>query len=393
MGGIVLISTDKEPTPPTYGGAIGLWVFEFAKELARRDCEVHIIGVPNTSINYDSMGITFHKLLKGPKLELLEPVFKSKQSIFASFLNVMKIINALLKQGPIDVIQAHYFNTWIAPLILKARLKIQVWHNVPKANFINKFIAKKYNLICGVSKYIVNKIIKHLRITPEKTALLYDFVDTRSIKPDDKLRKVYREKLGLEDVEVVVLYVGRIIPQKGLHCLLVAFAKALNEYKDMKLLIVGPRGHFHVQDTIYFNYLKRLINLLHIREKVHYLGRVSRKHLLGIYNASDIVAIPTLMEEGGLLLANLEAMACGKPVVAYNSGALKEAVIHRRTGVLVEKGNINLFSHFLLQLAEDANYRKKLGYSARKLCEERFDVRKTVDKALELYLQGYGEEM
>jgi len=79
-------------------------------------------------------------------------------------------------------------------------------------------------------------------------------------------------------------------------------------------------------------------------------------------------------------------MACGKPVIAYNSGALREAIIHGKTGMLIEKGDINRFSLSLLQLAEDPAYRNRLGHSARRLCEEKFDVRKIVDEAMKLYL-------
>lgn len=128
-------------------------------------------------------------------------------------------------------------------------------------------------------------------------ALVSDFVDTEFMKPDPRLRKMYREKLGLEDSEFIVLYVGRIIPQKGLHHLLMAFAKT-SRSKEMKLLIIGPRGHFHVQDPTYFNYLEHLITSLDIRERTLYLGRIPRERLPGIYNACDCVAIPTLMKEG-----------------------------------------------------------------------------------------------
>ena len=238
----------------------------------------------------------------------------------------------------------------------------------------------------GYQGYICKKIVEHLRVKPENVALISDFVDTEFMRPDPKLRKMYREKLGLEDSEFVVLYVGRIIPQKGLHHLLTAFAKDIRS-RDMKLLIVGARGHFHVQDLTYFNYLEHLITSLGIRERVLYLGRISREQLPGIYNACDAVAVPTLMEEGGLLLTNLEAMACGKPVIAYNSGALREAIIHGKTGMLIEKGDINRFSLSLLQLAEDPAYRNRLGYSARRLCEEKFDIRKIVDKTMKLYLK------
>lgn len=61
-------------------------------------------------------------------------------------------------------------------------------------------------------------------------------------------------------------------------------------------------------------------------------------------------------------------------------------IIHGKTGILVEKDNINRFSLSLLQLAEDPAYRSRLGYSARRLCEKKFDVRKIVDETMMLYL-------
>ena len=382
---IVLVSTDREPTPPTYGGAIGTWVFEFAKELAKRGHDVVIIGRPNDKVDYQSFGIEFIPLPSIP--EFAKPVNLLLRGNLSIVPNALKLVTVGRLLRDADIVQAHYFTTSIAlPIVCRKALLVQVWHNIPKANAINKVLAQKFDIVCGVSKLIAREIIHRLSVSVSKVRVLYDFVDIDKFRPDTKLRDRSREALGLQDYDFVILYVGRVIPQKGLHHLILALWTLLRKgYRRLKLIIVGPEGHFNYRESNYPTFIRQMIRRLGLEKNVVWLGNVPSEDLPGIYNAADIVVIPTMIEEGGVLLVTLEAMACGKPVIAYKSGAISEAVEHMKTGILVPKGNIKHLSEAVETLMNDRFLRLRLGKSAREVCVNKFGVESVTNVALRIY--------
>ena len=381
---IVLVSTDREPTPPTHGGAIGTWVFEFARELAKRGHDVTIIGKSNTEIDYEQLGIRFVSLPNIPSwIRPLSTTLHGNLSVIPNFSKLLTL-RELFRNA--DVVQAHYFTTSLTiPILCKEALLVQVWHNIPKVNIVNRVLAKKFDIVCGVSKLIARKIVELLGVTTDKVYVLYDFVDTDKFRPDSKLREAYRGKLGLEDCDYAIFYVGRIIPQKGLHYLVLALRTLVRRYRSLKLVIVGPEGHFDRAELAYPNFVRQIIRRFELEKHVIWLGNVHSSELPGIYNAADIVVIPTVMEEGGVLLVTLEAMASAKPVIAYNSGAIPEAVEHMRTGILVPKADVFSLTKAIELLINDKSLRLKLATNARRVCETRFSVRAVVDAALRSY--------
>ena len=381
---IVLVSTDRELTPPRRGGAIGTWVFEFAKELARRGHDVIIIGKSNPEVDYRQLGVVFISLPDIPAwIRSFNIALHGNLSIIF-YLSKLLTLRELFRD--VDIVQTHYFTTSLAiPMLCKDALLVQVWHNIPKASIVNKVLAKRFDLVCGVSKLITRKIVELLGVAIEKTYVLYDFVNTDRFRPDNKLREAYREKLGLEDCECAILYVGRIIPRKGLHYLILALRALARHYRFLKLIIIGPEGHFDKAEPAYPHLIRQMIRKFELEKYVIWLGNVHSSELPGIYNAADLVVIPTVMEEGGVLLITLEAMASAKPVVAFSSGALPEAIEHMKTGILVPKGDVNALSKSIELLVTDKQLRLRLGENARRVCETKFSVRAVVDTALRMY--------
>lgn len=362
---LILVSTDREATPPERGGAIGRWVFDFGLELARRGHEVIIIGRPNNNVDYRRHSIEFVSLSEMPNrvYVTLDKVFHGNLRIIPNSVRLASL-SSLLNNA--DIIQAHYFTTSaILPLLARRPILVQVWHNIPKANLANKVLVQKFNLVAGVSKLIAKKLMEYLRVKPQHVAVLYDFVDTNKFRPDPNLREIYRDRFRLSDSDEAILYVGRIIPEKGLHYLILALAYLAKKFNNLKLLVVGPSGHFDIPNTHYVYYVRELAYRLGLQNRIIWLGNVASKDLPGIYNAADIVVIPTVMEEGGVLLVTLESMASGKPVVAYNSGAISEAIEHMKTGILVPPRDVRELANAIKMLLEDNRLRKLIALNAR----------------------------
>ena len=109
-----------------------------------------------------------------------------------------------------------------------------------------------------------------------------------------------------------VLFVGRLVAQKGIDVLLRAFAVLLREVPEAQLIITGDGG--------LELYLKRLMRYLGLHDNVSFIEWKSGSELVTLYQHAQVVVIPSYFEPFGIVA--LEAMACGRPVIASNVGGL-----------------------------------------------------------------------
>jgi D-inositol-3-phosphate glycosyltransferase len=144
-------------------------------------------------------------------------------------------------------------------------------------------------------------------------------------QPIDKERARRRLNLNGEDV---ILFVGRIVPIKGLDSLLMAMSN-LDGQKPVKLLVVGGDE----QSSTPMENLKRLVRELRISERVTFFGFVDHEELPWFYSAADVCVMPSFHESFGLVA--LESLACGTPVVATNVGAMESVIQSGHTGYVV----------------------------------------------------------
>ena len=146
---------------------------------------------------------------------------------------------------------------------------------------------------------------------------------------NEKIRAECRDEYGLKD-KTAILFVGRICPQKGIDVLLRAYSLLEMQGKKYKLLLVGPlSGEFHNGRPSRWS-----ISMLHQLQKIGgtYLGAVPEEELIRLYNACDILVLPTLeWEMFGMVIP--EAMACGEFVIASNCGGIPEVTQGNKASV------------------------------------------------------------
>ena len=146
-----------------------------------------------------------------------------------------------------------------------------------------------------------------------------------------------------------VAALGRFVPQKGFDILINAFAQANLDGWDLLLAGDGP---------------ERQSLEARAGANVHFLGRASRKEVAALLTGAQIFALPSRLEPLGIV--NLEAMICGKPVIASRVGGVPEVVTDGETGLLVPPENVDALAAALRCLAGDAALRQKLGDAGRR---------------------------
>ena len=152
----------------------------------------------------------------------------------------------------------------------------------------------------------------------------------------------FRRKFAMDN-EKIILFMGRLVYEKGIHHLISAMPKILQGYHDSKLVICGKGGMIDELRSQVYN--------LGISEKVYFAGYLSGKDVQKMYKSADISVFPSTYEPFGIVA--LEAMLSENPVVVSDIGGLNEIVQHRENGMKAYCGNPNSIADAILELLYD----------------------------------------
>jgi len=171
-----------------------------------------------------------------------------------------------------------------------------------------------------------------------------------------------------------VLFAGRLVAQKGVEVLLRAFDAVLRRCPESRLVIAGE-GDLEL-------YLKGVARYLGFPDRVRMIGWQTGAALVELYQGAQAVVVPSLYEPFGIVA--LEAMACGRPVVASRVGGLEEILEDAVEGYLVTRGDHLELARRLAGLILDPQLRERMGAAARRRAEG-FGWEQTAEDTLTLY--------
>jgi glycosyltransferase involved in cell wall biosynthesis len=212
--------------------------------------------------------------------------------------------------------------------------------------------AKNATLIVTVSKYSAKKIVQFYHANKTKIRVVPNGVDPQRFRPTEGGEKIKRS-LGIGNKQCV-LFVGKLIPRKGLLFLIEAAKRIVEERGETAFVVVGNgplKNHL-------ISYLKEV----NLSGNFVFLGDVNEDMLPAVYNCADVFAFPSLQEGQGIAL--LEAQATAKPVVAFNVGGVSEAVLDKKTGLLVKPSSREL-ADAILKLLSNRSLRWTMGRKGR----------------------------
>jgi len=159
-----------------------------------------------------------------------------------------------------------------------------------------------------------------------------------------------------------ILTVGNLLPQKGMEYLIRAISYVKKDFPDVVLRIVGKGSHGR--------YLRALSNSLGFSRNVIFEDFVSKEELVKLYNQATIFCSPSLVEPFGVVM--LEAMACGKPIVATKTVGATEIIRHEEEGFLVQTANPKLMANSILTLLNRPDLVKSMGAKAMETCLKKY---------------------
>ena len=237
--------------------------------------------------------------------------------------------------------------------------------------------AKNATLTVTISKYSSEKIVQFYGVDKAKIRIVPNGVDTRRFKPSESGEKIKRQ-IGV-DSKLCVLFVGRLIPRKGLSFLVEAAEQIVEEHSQTVFLIVG--------DGPLKQHLRSDLEKRNLTGNFVFLGDVNESALPAVYNCADVFVLPSIQEGQGIAL--LEAQATAKPVVAFDVGGVREAVSDKETGLLMKPNSSDL-ADAVMKLLGSFSLREQMGSKGRKFVVDNFSWDVCAQKLLRVYCEAVG---
>lgn len=264
------------------------------------------------------------------------------------------------------------------------KMTLQVSRKLKTVESIMNLVLKQ-PILCLFDTFMVRVADKIICPSPSLAKeLSYYFVDNRKIhvipngidlKRFDRI-KAFDNNLLKEypiEKENFILYMGRLIPLKGVEYLIEAFKSIRKECTNLKLVIAGSGGYEH--------YLKNSARNIKDVLFVGFVGSPSTKKFL--YENSLALVVPSVHET--FPLVPLEAMACSKPIIATDVGGVHLMIRHGKNGFLVRRRYSKDLAKFITILYQNPDLRRKMGKIGRKLVEKEFTVNRMVSETLKVY--------
>ena len=209
------------------------------------------------------------------------------------------------------------------------------------------------------------KVESHIEVVPNGTDL----------RPFQQAKPLSRAEFGYSKDDVLLIYAGRIAPEKNLSFLLQAFAGIVQTIPNVYLLIVGGGQKEHEDEV------KPLVGELHIENRVKFTGMVSKDKLPGYLAMCDVFVTASVTEVHPFSV--IEAMATGLPIVGVHSPGVSDSVTDGVTGLLSTEA-IAAYTAKLTYLCLNKNLQKEFGAQAQKDSEQY-----SIDRTTKIMLGHY----
>lgn len=350
--------------------SLAIHVNKVANCLSRlEEIELHIITIGDKNMQFREDNSNVHMIKKSTYYPLYIPsaVMRLKRKIKEIDPD---IVHAQGTFTPYSTTAALVCKEY--PILLSVRgifiKELKYWRGL---QFIFSTTIEKTN-----EKYVLSKIPNIIVTSPHSKDVIRNITNSNIYVVPNGVDFEKIQKIRAEDIlkHPAILFVGGLGKVKGIDVLLNAVPIIQKEIQNLHVYIAGSGAEE--------GKLKKLVKALNIEENVKFLGFISGEEKYAYYKSADIYVQPSRYETFGVVL--LEAMACGKPVIASRVGGIPFVVEDGKTGLLFESENIEELAEKVILLLRDEELRVKMGEAGRERARE-FTWERSAEMTVEVY--------
>lgn len=370
---------------------------DFAESLTKKGIQVFVVcpHQPNLPFREKQNNISIIRFpywftTPGQKLGGVGGIFPSMRR---SLLSVIQLIPfcicefiitwKIIRKEKINIIHSH----WIIPQGLIGAIIQQIagFPHISSIHGTDIHLVHAYKLAHPLMR-VISKYSNIITTNSSHTyRLLQDLIPNNSINCRIIPMGIYPEEFSSKprfDIkdQKIILFVGRLIPLKGINILIKALKLIHIENSSFQLFIVGEGPE---QKT-----LENLSSDLNITSSVRFLGNLPRNELRIYYQKASVFVLPSILYKNqteGLGVVLLEAMASGVPVIGSNIGGIPDIIEDGENGLLVPPGEPQALANAIIRIIEDPDLADQFREAGLKTVHERFSWEKISDQFIEIY--------
>lgn len=382
MSRVLLLS---EVFPPKTGGS-GRWFWEIYRRLPREQVVVCAGEGPRQSEFDEGHDLN---VVRSP-LALADWGIMGRKGLLG-YWRAAASVRRVLKRRPIDQVHcgkvlaegliAWWFKLWrgIPYLCYVHGEELMVFESSRELRWLARGVLKRASLVVANSQN-TSSLLEHWNVPPDKIRVLHPGADTRRFVPAKRNESI-RATLGWSS-RTVILTAGRLQRRKGQDMLIRSLSAIRRAIPDVLCSIVGDGD-----DREYLNALARSEG---VTDCVEFRGEPADEELTHCYQQCDLFVLANRrvgddIEGFGMVL--VEAQACGKPVIAGDSGGTRETMHLGETGRIVDCTSPSPLAAAVLDLLGDSDRRAAMGQAARAWAVAQFDWETLALQATQIFAE------
>ncbi|MEM2906035.1 MAG: glycosyltransferase family 4 protein [Candidatus Bathyarchaeia archaeon] len=377
--------------PPRIVGGIASHCFGLSRSLAAQGCEVHVVTLdfPGAPMEEQVDGVKVHRV----QVEIGHPNFLVWTLLFNHFMEKrVADLNAVFR---FEVVHCHDWLTvpvGVASKHFLGRPLVATFHSTERGRTQGLSDPDGYAIsgiewwglyeakrLITVSHSMADQVCSEYKVPREKVRVIPNGVNPAEYEVSVDRARV-RGRYGLSVHDKLVLFVGRLVPAKGVEYLIDAVPAISKRYPNVRFILVGDGWQ-----------RKQLEDRAHSTGegwRVIFAGFLPEGELKELMHAADVLTVPSVYEPFGIVA--IEGMACGLPVVASSVDGLSEVVQHMKTGVHVYPRSPESIAWGVDQVFSNESLAKDIAYNAKQSVLARYNWDSVAKETLSVYREATG---